>query len=100
MAAAGIVIASRDIWLAAIFAAVFLLVYLPTIELEEQHLRAKFPAYAGYAQCVPRLIPIRRWAGDQRQFSWALYRRNEEYKALLGFALAVGWLFWRCLRRA
>ena len=36
--AAGIVVACRDWALAAIFAAVFLLVYLPVIELEEQHL--------------------------------------------------------------
>jgi protein-S-isoprenylcysteine O-methyltransferase Ste14 len=94
--AAGIVIASSDAWLAIVFAAVFLFVYLPTIELEEQHLRGKFPDYAAYANSVPRLIPGRVWAGEKRPFSWALYRRNEEYKALLGFAVAVGWLVYRC----
>jgi protein-S-isoprenylcysteine O-methyltransferase Ste14 len=90
--AAGIVIASRDAWLAIIFAAVFLLVYLPTIELEEQHLRGKFASYAQYAQCVPRFIPRHYWARNSRRFSWVLYRRNEEYKALIGFAVAVAWL--------
>lgn len=94
--AGGIVIASRDAWLVIIFAAVFLLVYLPTIELEEQHLRGKFPDYAAYAKSVPRLIPGRRWAVEHRPFSWALYRRNEEYKALLGFLIAVVWLIFRC----
>jgi protein-S-isoprenylcysteine O-methyltransferase Ste14 len=98
--AAGIVIASRDVWLSTIFAAVFLFVYLPTIELEEQHLRGKFPAYAEYAHQVPRLIPLRRSHGDPRRFSWALYRRNEEYKALLGFAVAVVWLLWRRFTQA
>jgi protein-S-isoprenylcysteine O-methyltransferase Ste14 len=95
--AAGIVIASRDTWLAVVFALVFLLVYLPTIELEEQHLRGKFSSYAAYAQRVPRLVPLRYWPGDRGRFSWALYRRNEEYKALIGFLLAVAWLISKCI---
>jgi protein-S-isoprenylcysteine O-methyltransferase Ste14 len=92
--ALGIVIASRNIWLALIFAAVFLLVYLPAVELEEQHLRGIFPEYAIYAGHVRRFLPARKWNGTRR-FSWALYRRNEEYKALLGFLLAVAWLLWK-----
>ena len=40
-----------------LFAAVFLLVYLPVIQNEEQHLRKIFPEYAGYAERVPALIP-------------------------------------------
>ena len=94
--AAGIVIASRDAWLALIFFAVFLFVYLPTIELEEQHLREKFPDYAAYADHVPRLIPTHRWPSVTKRFSWSLYRRNEEYKASLGFAVALAWLVWNC----
>src|SRR5579875_3306248 len=43
IAALGIAIASRNVSLAVLFAAVFLLVYLPAIELEEQHLREIFP---------------------------------------------------------
>ena len=87
--AAGIVIASRNFWLAALFAAVFLLVYLPVIELEEQHLREIFPNYGTYAGHVHRLVPLRKWQAGEAHFSWALYRKNEEYKALLGFLLAV-----------
>ena len=93
--AAGIVIAARDWWLAAIFAAVFLLVYLPVIELEEQHLRNIFPDYAPYAEEVCRLLPFRRWEGVRSRFSWTLYQKNEEYKALLGFLCAVAWLLFR-----
>jgi protein-S-isoprenylcysteine O-methyltransferase Ste14 len=96
--AAGIVIAARDWWLAAIFAAVFLLVYLPVIELEEQHLRDIFPDYAPYADRVCRLFPLRRWSGAASPFSWALYCKNEEYKALLGFLCAVAWLAFRLKR--
>jgi protein-S-isoprenylcysteine O-methyltransferase Ste14 len=93
--AAGIVIACRNGWLAAIFAIVFGLVYLPVIELEEQHLRNLFPSYADYAQRVPRLVPLRLNGSGNSRFSWALYRKNEEYKALLGFLAAVAWLFIR-----
>lgn len=92
IAAAGIVIAARDGALAAIFAAVFLLVYLPVIELEEQHLREIFPSYEAYATSIHRLLPLRKWPGAERPFCWALYRRNEEYKALIGFLIALAWL--------
>ena len=96
LAAFGIVLASESAGLAAIFTSAFVFVYLPAIELEEQHLRQIFPEYTEYAARVNRLLPTHRWPGTPRPFSWALYRKNEEYKALLGFAVAVGWLAWRC----
>ena len=55
--AAGLVAASRRWELGLLFAAVFLLIYLPVVELEEQHLRSLFPAYADYARRVPKLFP-------------------------------------------
>ena len=82
--ALGVVIAARSIWLAVLFAAVFLLVYLPAIELEEQHLRDIFPEYAAYAQRVRRFLPIAKWQGPAARFSGKRYWRNEEYKAALG----------------
>jgi len=90
--ALGVVVASRDAWLAGIFALVFLFVYLPVIELEEQHLRQIFPRYSEYAEHVYRLVPLRKWPGASKAFSGALYRKNEEYKALAGFLIAVAWL--------
>lgn len=93
--AAGIVVASRNGWLTAIFAAAFLLIYLPAVELEEQHLREIFPSYALYAASVRRFIPSAKYPGIRRPFSWALYRRNEEYKASLGFLVAFVWLLWK-----
>ena len=94
--ALGIVVASRNGWMAAIFAAVFFLVYLPAIELEEQHLRKIFPSYASYAEAVWRFLPVHKWARAQAPFSWALYKRNQEYKAVVGFLIAVAWLAWKC----
>ncbi len=97
--AAGIVVACRNWILAAIFALVFLLVYLPVIELEEQHLRNIFPEYAAYATRVHRLLPLSRWPDQGAGFLWELYLKNEEYKALLGFLVAAAWiaakLWWR-----
>jgi protein-S-isoprenylcysteine O-methyltransferase Ste14 len=95
--AAGLVVAAREVRLVLLFAAVFALVYLPAIELEEQHLRAIFPGYADYAAQIRRFLPLAKWAGTKSGFSWPLYRRNEEYKALGGFLIAVGWLTWKCI---
>ncbi len=97
IAALGIVIASRSIWLAIIFTAVFFLVYLPAVELEEQHLREIFPGYEAYGNAVSRFLPATRWRGARKRFSWRLYRKNEEYKAAAGLLIATGWLIWRCL---
>jgi protein-S-isoprenylcysteine O-methyltransferase Ste14 len=96
--ALGLVIAARQLWLALFFAAVFVLVYLPAVELEEQHLRQIFPEYPAYAARVRRFLPLSKWPGTQSAFSWTLYRRNEEYKALGGFVIAVSWLAWKCVR--
>lgn len=95
--AAGLVIASRQWGLAALFAAVFGLIYLPVIELEEQHLRKLFPAYAVYADRVPLLVPLGRHGGHE-PFEWRLYRKNQEYQALLGFLAGAGLLVWKIMK--
>ena len=100
IAALGIVVASRSPWLALIFGFVFLLVYLPAVELEEQHLRTLFPEYAAYANRVGRFFPLAPLERGGRHFSFALYRRNQEYKAAAGFLIAVIWLGWQCMRPA
>jgi protein-S-isoprenylcysteine O-methyltransferase Ste14 len=95
LTAAGIVVACRSLALGAIFVAVFVSVYLPVIELEEQHLRILFPNYAEYASRVNRFLPFRRWTGRKQRFSGSVYWRNEEYKALLGFAIAICWMIFK-----
>jgi len=86
LVAAGLAVASRRLSLAVLLAGVFLLVYLPVVELEEQHLRKLFPAYAEYAARVPMLWPRwRRGGGGTGRFEWRLYWRNQEYQALAGF---------------
>jgi protein-S-isoprenylcysteine O-methyltransferase Ste14 len=97
LVAAGLSIAASSAWLGALFAAVFLVVYLPVIQLEEQHLRRLFPEYADFARRVPALWP--RWyamrdAGAQ-PFRWAVYVKNREYQAAMGFAAGAGFLLWK-----
>lgn len=98
LVAAGIVVASRSVVLGFMFAAAFLLVYLPVIELEEQHLRNLFPEYAWYATTVNRFLPARKWGGRVARFSTGVYLRNQEYKAAAGFAIALLWMVFKyCL---
>lgn len=96
--AVGLATAARSVWLAALFVAVFLLVYLPAVMLEEQHLNTLFPEFEAYAAAVPSLIPYRRPRQPSSQFSLELYRKNREYQALLGFAAGLVWLIFRTMR--
>jgi protein-S-isoprenylcysteine O-methyltransferase Ste14 len=100
IAALGLLLAARNLWLALLFGLAFVLVYLPAIELEEQHLREIFPQYDAYAERVRRFVPGRPFLRKGEPFSAALYRKNEEYKAALGWLVAALWLLWRCGRAA
>ena len=101
LVAAGLAVASRSIGLAALFTVVFLLVYLPVIQNEEQHLRKIFPEYAAYAERVSALIP--RFAPRLKQvrensanpFRTSLYLQNQEYQAGLGFLAGMLFLLWK-----
>jgi protein-S-isoprenylcysteine O-methyltransferase Ste14 len=95
--AAGLVIASRRWELGVLFAIVFLLIYLPVVELEEQHLRSLFPAYDSYARRVPKLLP-RFSGGASKRFRWSIYRKNQEFQALLGFLAGAIVLVWKAFR--
>jgi hypothetical protein len=95
--AVGLVIASRSLGLGILFAAVFLLVYLPVIQLEQQHLRKLFPEYAAYAERVPALWPRLRpaFANTANPFRMALYLKNQEYQAAAGFLAGLVFLLWK-----
>jgi protein-S-isoprenylcysteine O-methyltransferase Ste14 len=98
----GFAAASRSWWITVLLALLFALIYLPTIFSEEQYLRAAFPAFAAYAQRVPRLLPRltpAQMAGSEGGFSGALYRQHREYNSLLGacavYAVLVATLWLR-----
>jgi protein-S-isoprenylcysteine O-methyltransferase Ste14 len=97
LVAAGLAGASCSLGLAALFAAVFLLVYLPVIQNEEQHLRKIFPEYAAYAARVPALWPRLTPAtnNNSNPFRGSLYLKNQEYQAGLGFLAGMLFLLWK-----
>ena len=99
LVAAGLAVASCSAGLAVLFTAVFLLVYLPVIQNEEQHLRKIFPEYAEYAERVPALIPRLNQARENspNPFRTGLYLKNQEYQAGLGFLAGMLFLFWKML---
>lgn len=96
--AAGFVMASRRWELGLLFVLVFGGVYLPVIELEEQHLRKLFLSYEDYASRVPLLFPRWKRPGNPRRFAWRLYLVNQEYQAALGFAVGLTVLLWKLMR--
>ena len=95
LVAAGLAVASCSVGLAALFIAVFLLVYLPVIQNEEQHLRKLFPGYAEYAARVPLLLPRPARAPGGTRFRPSLYWKNQEYQAAAGFLAGVAYLVWK-----
>jgi hypothetical protein len=91
-------VSSRQPALAVVFAAAFGFLYLPAIELEEQHLRKLFPEYASYAQRVPRLGVRMSGEHDGEPFRLTLYRKNQEYQAAAGYLAGLALLVWKVSR--
>ncbi|MFZ3218177.1 MAG: isoprenylcysteine carboxylmethyltransferase family protein [Candidatus Acidiferrales bacterium] len=101
--AAGFVIAGHSWWAGSLVAIYFALFYYPVMRNEERDLRARFGIiFDEYAAKVPLFLPnffasghgAVAGAAPERPFSWDLYRRNREYKALIGTIAALGvvWL--------
>lgn len=86
--ALGMAVAGGNWILIVLVAAVFSLIYLPVMELEEQHLTSLFDSYRAYAARVPLLVPK---PGPQGAGAWSLatYLKNQEYKAALGVLVAL-----------
>jgi len=84
----GFAAASHSWTILIVLAALFFIIYLPTIRSEEEFLRGAFPAFAEYAARVPRLLPrltpARALQAEAGAFSGALYQRHREYNALIG----------------
>lgn len=95
IAALGLAFAAKQPLLGWIFFLFFYFVYLPVVELEEQHLRNLFPEFAQYMTRVNMFLPGIPEKDSEVKFRWELYRRNEEYKALLAFLIAMAFLWWK-----
>jgi Phospholipid methyltransferase len=101
--AGGFAIAGGSWWAGLLVVAYFGVFYYAVMRNEEQDLHQRFgEAFDAYAARVPLFFP---WfasadaaAGGetaQQRFSWAQYRRNREYQALIGTIAGVGVLFLR-----
>ena len=97
--AVGFLVACGSWIVTALLTAYFALFYPAVMRREEQELRARYgSAFDDYAARVPLFWPRLTFGGTSRapgeRFSWALYRRNREYQAALGFlgAIALLWL--------
>jgi protein-S-isoprenylcysteine O-methyltransferase Ste14 len=101
VAALGCVIAAARAELALLAGAYFLLVYLPVVEQEEQHLRELFPDFERYARRVRAFLPTPPRQMPSQPFSWRLYLKNREQRALYGLAAVYAFLAlklaWRAL---
>ncbi|HNY42578.1 MAG TPA: isoprenylcysteine carboxylmethyltransferase family protein [Bryobacteraceae bacterium] len=88
LTALGCAIASNEPLVAAAVCALFILIYLPVMEQEEEHLQYLFPDYTSYAARVPLLLPKPPSIKSPLRYQGELWRRNKEWKAWYGF-LAV-----------
>ena len=88
----GFTVASGVWWLALLFSALFIGIYLPVICVEKDDIREIFGAdYDEYAEHVPMLIPrFTRWRKTGLKFDFQLYLQYREYQAAIGVALAIG----------
>lgn len=89
----GAAVAMNSLWAAALLLTYFALVYSLVMRREELELRQQHPtAYATYAAGVPMFFPrliVKEKAASGAGFSWAQYRKNHEYQAMLGFVLLL-----------
>lgn len=99
--AAGFAIAGYSWWAGFFVIAYFAIFYCAVMRNEEEDLRRRYGAsFDQYAARVPLFFPRIEprdepsAARDERPFSWPQYRRNREYKALVGSIAGLGivWL--------
>jgi len=84
--------ASRSWWVFGYFAAYFLLFYPLAIKKEMERMKELFPGeYDEYKKKAPLFFPT--WKSfsfsGKNKFSWKLFRKNKEWRALIG-----AFLFW------
>jgi protein-S-isoprenylcysteine O-methyltransferase Ste14 len=93
----GIALSSGAWWFVALYAACYLLIYVPVMIAEAETLDQLFAAdYPEYSRQVPLFVPrltaYRKPASSEsdgkRRFAWSQYTKHREYRALIGVALA------------
>jgi protein-S-isoprenylcysteine O-methyltransferase Ste14 len=102
--AAGFIISGHSWWAGTLVAVYFAVFYYAVMRNEEEDLQERFgTAFDEYAVRVPFFFPriagvsgepsVPAWPAST--FSWAQYRRNREYRALIGSIVGLGFMFLR-----
>jgi len=88
----GFTVASGVWWLAILFAALFIGIYLPVMRVEVDDIRRIFgEEYDEYARNVPMFVPrFTPWKRSNEKFDFGLYLQYREYRAAVGTLLAIG----------
>lgn len=88
----GFTAASGVWWLALIFSAMFIGIYLPVMSVEMDDIRHIFGLdFDEYAQNVPMFIPrLTIWRKTNVKFDFQLYLQYREYRAAMGVFSAIG----------
>jgi len=104
MLAAGFIVAGRSWWAGLLVGVYFAVFYYAVMRNEEADLLKRFGApFEEYAARVPLFFPRMpqgtdrassegkdgKAAGSAAEFSWALYSKNREYRALIGTAAGL-----------
>jgi protein-S-isoprenylcysteine O-methyltransferase Ste14 len=97
--ASGFVLAAGNLWIALAAFIMFLIVYMPVIRAEEEHLRSRFSAYQQYASQVPRFFPrLHAYpTSEAGVYSCELYMKHREYQAAVGAILMLSALIVKML---
>lgn len=99
---AGASTAGGKLWFVALFAALYLAIYIPVMQAEAETLRRLFPdEFEDYSKSVP-LIGLRATAyrspfkpaatGEEKRYDFSQYLKHREYRALLGLLLIISLL--------
>ena len=87
----GFTIAAGVWWLAIIFAALFIGIYLPVMGVEEGDMHQLFgDDFKEYQKNVPLFVPrLTPWKKTDAKFDFRLYLQYREYRAAIGSILAM-----------
>ena len=88
----GFTVAANVWWLAILFTALFIGIYLPVMSVEAEDIRRIFGAdFDEYERNVPVFIPrFTPWKKTNEKFDFGLYLQYREYRAGLGAMAAIG----------
>ena len=87
----GFTVAAGVWWLAILFVALFLGIYLPVMRVEVEDIRRIFGVeFDEYERNVPLFVPrLTVWRKTDRTFDLSLYLKYREYRAAIGAAVAI-----------